>query len=784
VADGPGATLAQLLKKLRLSAGLTQEELAEAAGISTRSVSDLERGVNRTTRKDTARLIADALGLSGSARELFEATARGRIPGDDQDEHYAAGMLPVPPAPLVGRAEDVRRVCGLMRRADVRLVTITGLGGVGKTRAALDIGPRLEADFPDGIFFVNLAPVRDSGLVMAGIAQATGIRDSGPDPVEQRVAGQLRPLRALLIIDNFEQVVDAAGVLAALLGRCPELKCLVTSRCALRLKGEHEHVLLPLQLPPADIGRATDLMRFAAVELFTQRVQAALPGWALTEDNAAAVAEVCRRLDGLPLALELAAARTKILTPAALLERLHGSLTVLSRGPRDSDDRHRTLQATLDWSHELLDVAAARLFRQLSVFAGGWTLDAMTRVCDRDGEIDTLDALASLIDNSLVWRAGRPEEARFAFPVTIREYAAEKLRDEGDADAVAGRHLAWCLDLAETAAVGLTGASQQSWLQVLTGEHANLQVALEHAITTGESAAAHRLGGALWRYWEINGHLAEGRRWLAQVLEMAGPTPAADRARAFKAAGNLARDQCDYDAAIDCNQRAHALFSQAGDAAGIAAILNNMGTIEIDRGDVQASIRHFEASLERFTELNDQWGVALVLGNLAHALRLHTEHYQAERIARESIRAFEALGDAQGTARSLATLGLILGRAGKPGEALSVHARAAALRMQADDRAGLARSLENIAWCQAKLGDSSAAAWLLGYAGGLREAVDVPLSADDRVELDETVAQLRSALDEHELTSLWSAGHDAPLTEALVRIGLRPEQVAGDRERR
>jgi len=782
VADGSGATLAQLLKRLRLSAGLTQEELAQAAGISTRSVSDLERGISRTTRKDTARLIADALQLSGSARELFEATARGRAPGSEQGRQPGAGQLPVPPTPLVGRDDDIGAICRRLRRPDVRLVTITGLGGVGKTRAALDIARRVAADFPDGIFFVNLAAVQDGRLVLASIAQAAGIRDSGPDPLEQRMAGRLRPLRALLLIDNFEQVVDAAGVVSDLLGTCPAIKCLVTSRCALRLKGENEHVLLPLRLPPAAAGDVADLMRFPSVELFTQRVQAVLPDWALDEDNARAVAGICRRLDGLPLALELAATRMKILTPAALLERLGSQHELMSGGTRDSDDRHRTLQATLDWSYELLSPAAARLFLQLSVFADGWTLDAMTRVCETGSEIDALDALAALIDNSLVWRIDKPAAIRFVLPVTIREYAAGKLRQPGNAGAVADRHLAWCLDLAETAAAELTGASQQSWLQVLTDEHANLRAALEYAITARLPADAHRLAGALWRYWEINGHLAEGRRWLTQVLGLTGSAPAAVRALAFKAAGNLARDQGDFSAAIESHRRAHALFTEAGDDAGIAAVLNNIGTVELDRGDGPAAIAHFESSLERFTELNDEWGMALALGNLAHALRTTSEHARAERIARQSIRAFEALGDAQGAARSLTTLGLILGQSGQVTESLRLHARAVDLRMQADDRAGLARSFENIAWCQAKLGDVAAAAWLLGQAESLREAVDVPFSADDRVEYDETAAHLRSSLAAGERAALQAAGREAPLTEALFRVQVQYQQNASDHE--
>jgi predicted ATPase/transcriptional regulator with XRE-family HTH domain len=763
-----------LLKRLRMSAGLTQEELAEAAEISARSVSDLERGINRTARKDTSRLIADALGLSGADREHFVATASGRDLTGEHEAAMKARPLPSAVTALVGRDDDVRAVTGLLRRPGVRLVTVTGLGGVGKTRAAIEAARQLAAHFPGGVFFSDLSAVRDSDLVITHIAHAVGVRISGLESITGQVAAGLRTSRALVLTDNFEQVIGAASVISALLAECPGIKFLVTSRRVLRISGEHEYPLAPLRLSVG--GQISDLIRSPAVELFAQRAEAAMPGWGLDERTAPIVAEICRRLDGLPLALELAAARMKLLPPAALLERLGcGSRDLLSLGSRDSANRHRTLQATLDWSYNLLDPVAAQLFSRLSVFTGGWTLDVLVEVCGVGTERETLDAFAELIDNSLIWRVSQPPGYRFTLPVTIRDYADSMLRGSGGYDDVARRHLRWCLDLAEAAEAGLSGAGHQSWLRTLAEEYANLAAAIDYAILARDSDAGHRLAAALWRFWEINGRLTEGRQWLARVLALDPPASSAVRARALKAAGNLARNQGDLDVAMACHQHAHELFTAAGDRTGIAAVLNNMGAIQLDRGDTKTAVAHFEASLDNFTALNDQWGIARALGNLAYALRASSQHdgtRLAQRYARMSVEAFERLGDREGIARSLGTLALVLGRGGQHAEGIRLHARAATIRAQSGDLTGLARSLEEMAWSRTSLGDFPVAAWLLGYAETLREESGVPHSSDDRLEYNEAITQLLTALEPDELASLISAGRQATRDEVLNSLNV------------
>jgi len=543
------ATFGALLRQYRLQAGLSQETLAERARLSASAIAALERGRRNAPYPGTLTLLAEALDLAPAERAaLVEASRRAPVAGAPPLAPASApaavpalviAPLPTPPTALIGRERAQAEVVHLLRPGAARLVTLTGPGGVGKSRLALAVADALRDAYPDGVAFVDVAPIRDPTLVPATIARALGLNAATGSTI-QPLAERLREERLLLVLDNVEQVVDAAPLLADLVAACPHLALLVTSRTALRVRAEQRFAAPPLTLPTT--GQSLeDVMSSMAVRLFVARARAVRPEFRLDADNAWAVAEICRRVDGLPLAIELAAARVGLLPPPALLQRLTHRLTALAVGARDLPDRQRTLRAAIDWSYDLLPEMERTLFRRLAVFVGGCAHDAVAEICTHGLTLDPLDGVAALVEQSLLRQEDNAGEPRVGMLETIREYAWERLVGEGEEDATRRAHALYYLALAEAAEPALHDPAAGAWLARLEREHDNLRAALDWAWERDELTLALRLTGALWWFWHIRGHLGEGRGWLERLLAAdaagSGSAPAAVRAKALVGAG-------------------------------------------------------------------------------------------------------------------------------------------------------------------------------------------------------------------------------------------------------
>ena len=673
---GTALSFGSWLKRRRKELGLTQEELARRIACSIVTVQKIETDA-RQPSKQIAELLARYLDIPRDELDSFVRFARTDAKALPQSPlastwdsapwrslHLHLTNLPVQPNPLIGRASQVAEIKQRLVRDHVRLLTLAGPPGIGKTRLAIQVAAELLGEFQDGVFFVGLAPISEPTLVATTIVQALQVKPAPGLSAEECLKKHLADKRILLLLDNFEQVITAATLVAELLTQCPWLHILVTSRASLHLRAERQFIVPPLALPSSDLGRKPEtLLTCPAIALFVDRAQAIQPAFALTPENAPAVSEICVRLDGLPLAIELVAAHANAMSPETLLTYLNPRLALLTQGPRDLPARHQTLRDAIAWSYDRLDSPERELFARLSVFVDGCTLETMEPVCcDATLTHAQLPAtIASLVDKNLIVRQEQTDgAARFAMLETIREYAQERLERSGSRAPTEQRHAGYFLSLAETAEPELTKQQQVQWLNRLEREHGNLRAALRWALSRNETAVALRLGGALWRFWYQCGHLylSEGRAWLEAALRLeANPSvPMNVRASALNGAGVLAWAQADHARAQALLEECLTLRRGLGDQAGVANVLNNLGNIGVEQSDY------------------------------ARANAMHEESLALRR----------AIGDEAGIASSLSNLGLVAIHQGDPARAISICEPSLALERKRGNRFGIAMALNNL----------------------------------------------------------------------------------------
>jgi predicted ATPase/DNA-binding SARP family transcriptional activator len=755
--------------------------------------------------EDGHRQVMRALGWNGQRNaalahyEMLRRMLAGELDALPEQEtielraQLEAGALPLPTSPLlrnwpayvqltsfVGRQGELARIAAHLQSAQTRLLTLLGPGGVGKTRLALQAAEREAYGFRDGACWVQLDTVDAPELVLPAIATALGLAFSGPANPAAQLCDWLHEKEMLLVLDNCERCVEMAPFMGDLVATCPQTRFLATSRQPLHVRGEQRFAVSPLPLPelPHPSGGSSGLGELSsspAVALFVDRARAVRSSFALTAKNAAAVAQICAHLDGLPLLIELAAAHIRSLSPQAILLRLASRLTLLAHGPRDLPPRQRTLRNTLDWSYELLDRAERRLFAQLAVFAGGFTPEAAEAICAPDGAAHILAGLESLLDKSLLQLKEMPEgEPRHIMLDTIREYALERQSTHAPQEAAATRkrHAAYYLQLAQMAAPELTGMQQKLWLDRLAREHGNLRAALRWAIDGADALLAAQLCAALWHYWAMRGHLEEGRWWLQRTRALAavaedGPSPPT-QAMLFNGEGSLAYYQGDEAGARQLFERGLELSRQAGDPWGMAFALDGLGAQAASQGDYDRATTFSQQSLSISRAIGDKWLSGITLLNLGEIARARGNYCQALGCYEEGMALLKEKGDRLFAAIALHDLGQVAQDQGQYGRAQAIHAESLSLCQDLGSQRGIAMCLEKLAAIAGAQGQPGRAARLLGAASALRQTIGAPMNARDRGDYERLAAAVRADLTEDEFTLAWEQGRAMTLEQAIA----------------
>jgi len=759
-----------LLRRYRVAAGLTQEALAERAGVSTRGVSDLERGAHGLPRKDTLQLLLDALDLSPTDRAALVAAAR-RPPAiaarREQGENQRS--FPIPLTPLVGREQAITAVSTLLTEPIVRLLTLTGPGGTGKTRLALAVAERVAPAFSDGVVFVPLAPLGDPALVASAIAERLGVRERAGQTLRDALVTHLAGKRLLLVLDNFEHLLPAAPLVGELLGMYPALRVVTTSRAPLHLSGEHLYPVSPLALPdPGHLPPLEDLSQTAAVRLFVERVRAVKPDFALSEANAPSVVEIVRRLDGLPLALELVAARVRVLSPAALSARLDRSLPLLTGGAHDLPERQRTLRTTIAWSYDLLRPHEQTLFRRLGVFTGGCTLEAAETVADLEASFDILEGLAALLDASLLQSEEQDTETRFPMLATIRGFAQERLEASGEETASRSRHARYFRDLVERAGSGIFNGDPAA-LGMIDSEHDNLRAALGWSRDTGDHDTLLRLVGPLAFFWYYRGYLNEGLRWLDHALQTPpdanAPRP---RAWALTVCGMLANVRGEAERATEVLTASFDWWERSGDAHGHAMAASFLGGVHVSQGRYDEAAPLFMANETYFRDAGHEawlWHASLHLGVIAWT---QGDDTRAGILLRDAVEIADRTGVPADAIDPLRYLGLIACAAGDFGEAARWFRDEMARLRQLGSRAAIAVGLADVATLAAARGAWQPAARLFAKAEALLQAEAAAHSLPARDHYERAHIRARETLGDAAYQADAIAGRALTVEQALT----------------